>query len=80
MPLKLAEFLVKFATADGELVVDGMAGSLTAAVAAENSGRRWVAVDVIGEYLKGALSRLSGRVDLRVKPDFDWTFCEGGTL
>ncbi len=52
-PLKLAEFFVRFLTAEGDLVADPFGGSLTVALAAEKLGRHWIATDVIWEYLAG---------------------------
>lgn len=57
MPLPLAKFLVEFLTEPGQLVVDHYGGWLTSALAAEKSGRRWVATERMGEYLKGAQLR-----------------------
>lgn len=50
-PMTLAKFLIEFLTVEGQLVVDGMGGSLQAAKAAEEAGRRWVVGDIHGEYL-----------------------------
>ncbi|WP_297502662.1 site-specific DNA-methyltransferase [Ferrovum sp.] len=57
MPLKLAEFLVNFLSEPDDLVVDGFAGSFTTAKAAENLGRRWIATDIMAEYVMGGASR-----------------------
>lgn len=57
MPLKLAEFLVTFLSEPGDLVVDGFAGSFTTARAAENLGRRWIATDIMAEYVMGGAVR-----------------------
>ena len=56
-PVRLAEFLIKFLTQPGDLVVDGMAGSCTTGVAAESLKRRWVCVDAMAEYIRGAATR-----------------------
>lgn len=57
MPLKLAEFLVKFLSKEGDLVVDPFAGSFTTAHAAQNLGRRWISTERIVEYVIGGASR-----------------------
>ncbi|ULQ48454.1 site-specific DNA-methyltransferase (plasmid) [Flagellatimonas centrodinii] len=59
-PKTLARFLVEFLTAEGQLVVDGMSGTLQVAMAAEETGRRWVAGDIHGEYLGLGMLDFSG--------------------
>ena len=59
-PLALARFLVDFMTETGDLVVDPFAGSLTTAVAAEQAGRRWIASELVYEYVRGAACRFRG--------------------
>jgi len=51
MPLALADRLVRFLSAPGELVLDMFAGRLTTARAAEMNGRRWIAVEKIADHL-----------------------------
>lgn len=57
MPLKLAKFLVEFLTEPEELVVDPCAGWCTTTKAAEVLGRRWLATELMGEYVLGAANR-----------------------
>lgn len=57
MPLSLARTLIEFASEPGDLVVDPYAGSLTTALAAEESGRRWWASDIHADYLRGGAER-----------------------
>lgn len=52
MPLKLAKMLVEFFCPPGGLVVDPFAGSFTTALAAEETGRRWICADKHLEYLR----------------------------
>ncbi len=54
MPLGLAKFLVEFLTRKDQLVVDCFGGWLRTALAAEQTGRRWLATEMMGEYLMGA--------------------------
>jgi site-specific DNA-methyltransferase (cytosine-N4-specific) len=67
-PLALTDFLVQFLTRPGDLVVDPMAGSFTSALSAERLGRRWIAVDLMLEYVFGAAWRFRDRpgYDLRL--------------
>lgn len=53
-PLKLAKFLVEFLSRPNDLVVDPFAGWLTTGLAAEQTGRRWLCVEKMREYLQPA--------------------------
>ena len=53
MPLKLARFVIEFLTEENGLVADPCAGWFTTAKAAEETGRRWFATEMMGEYVLG---------------------------
>lgn len=57
MPIQLAEFFIKFLTEPGDLVVDPFAGSNTTGAAAENLGRRWIAIEPDHDYVSGSRGR-----------------------
>lgn len=57
MPLKLAKFLVDFLSEEGDLVVDLFAGWFTVPAACEESGRRWMGTELMGEYARGGSLR-----------------------
>jgi site-specific DNA-methyltransferase (cytosine-N4-specific) len=57
MPVQLADFFVRLTTEPGNLVLDPFAGINTTGQAAEQLGRRWIAVEASGEYLRGSLGR-----------------------
>lgn len=61
-PVALFEYLIKTYTNPGETVLDNTAGSGTTAVAAHNTGRRWVCMERELEYTIGALDRI-GKLD-----------------
>ncbi len=56
-PLSLAKFLVEFLTEKDQLVVDPFAGWFTAPLAAEITGRRWVASERNLQYVEGGRYR-----------------------
>lgn len=56
-PAVLPEFFVKLLTDEGDLVVDPFAGSNTAGAVAERLGRRWIAMELVEEYLEASKFR-----------------------
>lgn len=56
-PIKLPEFFIKFLTDKGDIVLDPFAGSNVTGEAAEKLGRRWLAFELMEEYLKGSKFR-----------------------
>lgn len=57
MPLSLAKFLVEFLTEPGDLVAEPFAGSFTTPLAAQLLGRRWLATEVMAEFVLGGALR-----------------------
>ena len=57
-PVALFEYLIRTYTNEGELVLDNCAGSGTTAIAAENSGRKWVCIEQLEEYANKAVERI----------------------
>lgn len=56
-PHEVPDFFVRFLTEPGDLVLDPFAGSNTTGWAAEQNGRRWIAIDLDRGYLKGSMGR-----------------------
>lgn len=56
-PTVLPEFFIKLLTDEGDLVVDPFAGSNTAGAVAERLGRRWIAAELVEEYLEASKFR-----------------------
>jgi len=56
-PHGLPEFFIKFLTDPGDLVVDPFAGSNVTGEVAERLGRRWLAFEIVEEYLEGSRFR-----------------------
>jgi len=65
MPLRLASFLVRFLTREGDLVVDPCAGWGTVARAAEDAGRRWIVTEKMAEFVAAQALRLANAVGFR---------------
>lgn len=59
-PLALLEDIIETFTHEGDLVVDLCAGSGSTAVAAQNTGRRFVAIEKDREYFETACDRVEG--------------------
>jgi site-specific DNA-methyltransferase (adenine-specific) len=58
-PIALFEYLIKTYTNPGEIVLDNTAGSGTTAVAARNTGRRWICMERDETYFERAIERVS---------------------
>lgn len=57
-PVALFEYLIRTYTQPGELVLDNTAGSGTTAIAAMQSGRRWICIERDPEYFDKAIARV----------------------
>jgi len=56
-PAALPEFFIKLLTVDGDIVLDPFAGSNTTGAVAEALGRRWIAIELVEEYLEASKFR-----------------------
>lgn len=61
-PVALFDYLIRTYTNPGDLVLDNCAGSGTTAVAAEQSGRRWICIEREPAYYYGAVGRVAALV------------------
>lgn len=59
-PAALPEYFIRMLTDEGDTVLDPFAGSCVTGEVAERLGRSWICVDMIEEYLMGALGRFEG--------------------
>jgi site-specific DNA-methyltransferase (adenine-specific) len=57
-PVALFEYLIRTYTSEGMVVLDNCAGSGTAAVAAENTGRKWICIERDPAYYYAACARV----------------------
>lgn len=58
-PVTLFEYMIKTFTKPGALVLDNCIGSGTTAIAAMNSGRHWIGIEMDETYYKKALERIA---------------------
>lgn len=58
-PLALPEFFIKLCTDPNDVVLDPFAGSNTTGQAAEGLGRRWIAIEMVQDYLQGSKFRFA---------------------
>jgi site-specific DNA-methyltransferase (cytosine-N4-specific) len=56
-PAELPEFFVRMLTNKGDLVVDPFGGSCVTGEVCERLDRKWVCIDLVQDYLKGAVGR-----------------------
>lgn len=56
-PLSIPDFLVRFLSDVGDLVVDPFGGRITTGMAAERNGRRWLVAERVLDYARGGAER-----------------------
>lgn len=56
-PLSIPEFLVRFLSDVGDLIVDPFGGTVTTGMAAQRQGRRWLVVEAMLDYLRAGAVR-----------------------
>jgi site-specific DNA-methyltransferase (cytosine-N4-specific) len=56
-PAALPEFFIKLLTEEGDIVLDPFAGSNTTGAVAERLQRRWIAIEIVEEYLRASKFR-----------------------
>jgi len=57
-PVALCEYLIRLATVEGAIILDPFIGSGTTAVAAKNTGRHFIGIDINPDYIAIAQRRL----------------------
>lgn len=66
-PAQLPEYFIRMLTDPGDTVVDPFGGSCVTGAVSEVLKRRWICCELSEEYLQGALSRFTPRVQPLVK-------------
>jgi site-specific DNA-methyltransferase (cytosine-N4-specific) len=62
MQERLAEFFIEFLTDQGDLVMDPFAGSNTTGATAEKLRRRWLSIELAGEYIAASEVRVRPKI------------------
>jgi DNA modification methylase len=70
-PAELPEYFIRMLTDPGDIVVDPFAGSCVTGEVAERLDRKWMCVELIEDYLKGALGRFVREPAASGKPPAD---------
>lgn len=65
-PRALPDFFIRLCTEPGDLILDPFAGSNVTGEAAEARGRRWIAIELAEDYVKGSMFRFESSSRLRV--------------
>lgn len=60
-PNGVPEFFIRFLTDPGQLVLDPFAGSNVTGFEAEKLGRRWLAIELNADYIRGSQLRFPGK-------------------
>ena len=56
-PVALIEYMIKTYTEEGAVILDNTAGSFSTAIAAQNTGRKWICIEQDREMCEKALKR-----------------------
>lgn len=75
-PLSIPDFLIRFLSSEGELIVDPFGGTVTTGMAAEQLNRRWLVAELMLDYLRGSAERFRGCDGFRMSPSMEaWNGC-----
>ncbi len=70
-PAELPEYFVRMLTDRGDLVIDPFAGSCVTGEVCERLDRRWLCIELVEDYLQGALGRFQREPTASGKPPSD---------
>lgn len=63
-PAALPDFFIRLVSSEGDIILDPFAGSNTTGAVAEKLARKWLAVEVVEEYLKASQFRFDDQIRL----------------
>jgi site-specific DNA-methyltransferase (cytosine-N4-specific) len=65
-PLEIPEFLIKFLSKEGDVVLDPFGGTCTTAMAAERQNRRWLVIEKCLDYIRPSAERFRNFAGFRM--------------
>jgi DNA modification methylase len=68
-PLAIADFLIRYLSREGDLILDPFGGTVKTGMAAERNGRRWIVIEALLDFLRGAAERFRGMEGFRCAID-----------
>jgi site-specific DNA-methyltransferase (cytosine-N4-specific) len=63
-PAALPDFFIRLVSSEGDIILDPFAGSNTTGAVAEKLARKWLAVEVVEEYLQASRFRFDDQIRL----------------
>ena len=79
-PLELPEFFVRMLTDEGDNILDPFAGSCATGEVCERLNRKWTCVELLSDYLEGALGRFDSTYASPDRNDIDGDYKNPKTL
>ena len=76
-PLSIPEFMIRFLTEEGDLVLDPFAGRNMTSLAAELNNRRWISGELNLEYIRTGAELFRGRPGFQLNPQIEQAFKRG---
>lgn len=76
-PLSVPEFLIKFLTEEGDLVVDPFSGRGITSLAAELNNRAWMSGEINLEYIRSGAELFRDRPGFWLNPQIERAFSAG---
>jgi len=73
-PFAVPDFFIRFLTEPGDLVIDPFGGRMMTGRAAEENGRRWICVESVLQYVRGAAELFAQARDFWLNPALKQTF------
>jgi len=74
MPYSIPEFLIRFLTEEGDMVVDPWAGRNMTSLAAEQLGRTWMSGELMLQYIRTGAELFRGRSGFWLNPQIEDAF------
>ena len=79
-PSELPEYFIRMLTDEGDLVIDPFGGSCVTGEVCERLKRKWICCELIEEYIKGAIGRFIGEVEIAEPENITYSISKPGYL